>query len=395
MKMKTISNFTEWYEDEELIENYIKNSPKIKAVDWFDLPAETHFLLKEFPKEVKQIGKSNFVSSRRLKNFYGNDKSLNEKIIGIKKYMRGNKYLEINFPINLKTREYVKLYALMVSEGYTRSEFSIHVPEKYFHDIFKKNIHYLVNSNFANEIRVGLSNGFLRSRAPAKIRHLIPIPKHLPSMILENKEFAREYLRIAFDAEGSAILNEKQHKRYIKLSRYVDITNFVEEKLPLQKRIFTNKIKDKYPALFEKIKYYPPKTLLGEYILLKKYFGINSKLRLEAIKKNKTSFRAGGTTARWVLFIYADNIDVFIKEINFISEEKRKKCELMTKIKANKPQYSTLQFIEKISKNSVVLRKDFISEMKKEGYKSPGCYMHRFEKKGIIKRIGKGKYTIC
>jgi hypothetical protein len=43
--MKTPINFTNWYEDEKIMKEYIKNSPKVKKINWFDLPENFHLLL--------------------------------------------------------------------------------------------------------------------------------------------------------------------------------------------------------------------------------------------------------------------------------------------------------------------------------------------------------------
>lgn len=388
-----ISCLTEWYEQPKIAKDYIKNAPKIDTINWFDLPPNTQFMLKSFPKGIKQLGRSNFVSLRRLKQYYGKETKLNQQIIGIKRTMIGSKFLRILFPINLNNRDYVQLYSLMNSEGYHKSEFSIQVPEDYFHTLFKRTIRDLISTDFSKHI-ITRYYRTPKSFAPAKTRQLVPVPKHLPLLILNNREFSRDYLKIAFDAEGSAILNKKRHKRYIKLSRYTDISKYVKEKLPLQKRVYINTIKKEYKSLFEKIKHQPPPTLFGEYILLKKHFKINSLLKLEAIKRNSTAFRAGGITARWVLYIYAENINRFIREINFISKIKRNKCKEMLRMKTNKSQYSALRKMKKISKNSIFMAEEFISNMKKEGYTTPSKFIWDYNRKGLIKKIGFRKYKI-
>ncbi|MDO8511604.1 MAG: hypothetical protein Q7S55_05575 [Nanoarchaeota archaeon] len=392
--MKTTINLSPWYEEAKVVETYLKEAPNKKEVHWFDLPNGTQFLLKNFPNTLRKLGKSNIVNIERLKKAFGKSKDINDLIVGIKKTMKGNGCLKVKFPIKLDNRDYVSLYSLMLSEGSNSSEFSLHVPEEFFHDLFHENIKTLTSDDFSKNIVIDFNNGFKRSRAPAKIRHLIPIDEHLPKFILLEKEFAREYLKIAFEAEGSPILNKDKIKRYIKLSRYVDISKYVNLELPSERRVYTGEIQEKYSSLYNKIKEYPPLTLLGEFILLKKHFDIDSKIILEAIKQNKTFFRTGKFSARWTLVIYANNINKFIQEINFISEKKREKCEEMLKIRANHPQYSTLKFIRAVENKGIILRKDFITIMKKEGYKSPSCYLHRFEKKGLLKRIEEGKYKL-
>jgi len=112
-----------------------------------------------------------------------------------------------------------------------------------------------------------------------------------------------------------------------------DITPFVlKEKLPLQKRIYYGTLKKKYTNFLKDINNNPPKILEGEQILLKHHFDIDAKLVLEAIKRNKTSLRCGDVTARWVLLIYANNINKFIEKVGFISKKKKDICRKMMEI---------------------------------------------------------------
>ena len=328
------------------VDDYLSSSFKLDKVNWWDLPNWINLQLKKSPKEIKKP--RDFITIGKLKRIKQKN-NITKNIIGIKKEMFGNNAFKISFPVLLNTKEYARLYALMTSEGSHKTEFSLHVPEKEFHSLFKECVKKLISEEAKSLIKSKYQKGVLRSRAPGIIRHLIPLPLRIPFIIINNKNLAREYLRVAFEAEGSPILNQKQHKRYIKLSRYVDITFFVsKENIPLYKRIYIGDIKEKYFSLFKKIKDYHPTLLLGEKILLKKHFDIDSKLQLEAIRKNKTDFRAGKITARWVLLIYANNIDKYIKEIGFISRNKNKKLEEMKKIKGNRPQYSTLDLIKKV-----------------------------------------------
>jgi len=374
------------------IKEYIRDSPKLDKINWQDIPDSIKLKLDIFPDEIKKFG--NFITIRRLK-LVKKDKKVAKNIIGIKRSMTGNKWFKIKLPIMLKNKVYSTLYALMISEGSYKTEFSLNVPEKEFHDLFRNCIKNLISEEAANLIRIDYNKQFLRSRAPAIIRHIIPFPEHIPLTILKNRELAREYLKVAFEAEGSPILNKSKCKRYIKLSRYTDISSFISnEKFTLKKRIYVNAIKVKYPKLFEKIKEHPPKILLGEQILLKKHFDIDTKLQLEAIRKNKTDLRAGKITARWVLFIYAHNINKFIKEIGFISKKKNGICTEMMKIKTRRPKYYNLKIINKIQKDKFFYSKAFVKEMKKIGYKSPRCYLQRFSKQGLIKKISRGYYKI-
>tara|TARA_Y100000310_G_C20653496_1_gene800732 strand:+ start:334 stop:1491 length:1158 start_codon:yes stop_codon:yes gene_type:complete len=375
------------------IKEYITNSQKFEKVDWWNLPKNAKLRLLHHPNEIKKLG--NFTTVRRLKLCKKKDE-ITKYIIGIKKYMTGNKDFKISFPINLKLKEYAQFYALMVSEGSYNTEFSLNVPEEFFHILFREDIRKLISNECSCLIKQDYNKGFLRSRAPAILRKIIPIPDHIPYIIINNKEFAREYLKVAFEAEGSPIFNKKQHKRYIKLSRYNNISPFVKDEiLLLNKRIYLGSLKKEYPKLFEKIKNNPPKILEGEQILLKYHFGIESKLSLEAIRHNQTDFRAGKITARWILFIYANNIDKFIQQIGFISKEKIEKIEQMKNIKGHNPQYFALRIIGRITdKDNYFYRKEFIKEMKRLNYKSPSCYLWRYLKSELIRRMKKGYYKL-
>lgn len=191
-------------------------------------------------------------------------------------------------------------------------------------------------------------------------------------------------------------MDKKRYKRYIKLSRYTDITNHVRaENIPLQKRIFISEIKSEYPYLYNLIKGKPPIYLKNEQTLLKKHFNIDSTLKLEAIRKNLVDNRCGKITARWVLFIYANNIDKYISEIGFMSTLKRNKLTQMKSFKSNKPQYTNLKTIKTISNSQGFFsRSDFVKTMKVIGYKSPGCFLYRYLKSGKIVRVKTGHYKI-
>ena len=154
--------------------------------------------------------------------------------------------------------------------------------------------------------------GFLRSTAPALIRYLVPTPDYIPQVILRNKEYCRKYLQVAFEAEGSPIFVGS--KRYISLKRNVDITPITKNKLnyPKEKRVYEKQLKSEFPKIYQKICKFPPKLLLGEHLILNKYFNINSIIKLESIRINKTSSGFGEITARWALYIYADSVNRFI-----------------------------------------------------------------------------------
>lgn len=300
---------------------------------------------------------------------------------------------KIRLPLKLDSIHYAKLFSLMASEGTTSGEFSIHVPEKEFHDMFRSTLVNLFGKNINEGIRTRESKGFLRSRAPAVIRYILPKYEYIPCLILDNKEYAREYLRVAFEAEGSPII--KGTKRYIKLTRNVNVTDLLLGKInyEVEKRIYVGQLRQDHPHLITKLVLRKPLLLLGEHFLLKNWFNIESKLKLEAIRINKSD-RIGKITARWVLFIYADNIDKFIKEIGLISKNKREKLNQMSKITARKAQYSSFNIIINIVDKGIFTRCDFVREMKKKGYVSPQAYLWRYVKYGLIERVAHGKYKI-
>jgi hypothetical protein len=227
------------------------------------------------------------------------------------------------------------------------------------------------------------------------MHNLLHIPQHIPRFILQNKEFARSYLKIAFESEGYAYL--KDSKRYIRLVRNMGIDSLIKETLNYADgtRIAFGRFKREHPLIAEEIKQHLPATLLGEKLILKHHFDIESTLLPERILINKTNFRRGKRSIRWSLCIYADSIDRFIKEINFLSKKKKKICKEMSKIKANKPAYFCLKIMEKVSKsNNIFKAKDFRTEMKKMGYVTPQKYLWFYKKKNKIQHISKGVYKI-
>ena len=252
----------------------------------------------------------------------------------------------------------------MTSEGSYRTEFSLHVPEEEFHEMFKRCINEILSEDFSEKIKIDSNKGVKRSRAPAKIRKLIPFSNEIPFFIPKNKEFAKEYLKVAFEAEGSLIVNLKgNNKRWIKLSRNTNITHLIDPRiLPLQKRLYLKEIASKFPVGFKKISKKAPRLLKREHQMLK-MFGIENKIKLEAIRKNKVSNRVGEVSARWTLVIYANNINKFIKEIGFTSTNKKNKEKEALSVKARNPQYSALQIIKTITNKKTFYRKEFIKKM--------------------------------
>ncbi|MCH8945779.1 MAG: hypothetical protein IIA85_02560 [Nanoarchaeota archaeon] len=367
------------------IEDYIENCPNKREINWFDLP-ETIYVLIELNK---------IISIKKLIVEYGKNEKFNKKIKGIRTFIRG-KILELKFPINLNQIEYIKIYSLMISEGSYNTEFSLNVPEKEFHNIFKNSLKKIISQNIL--IRKDLNSDHERSRAPAIIRYLLPFPNHLSLILFKNKKFAKEYLRIAFEAEGSPIYNLKKSKKYIKLSRNNSVERyFKKHTLVEERKIFINEIKKEYPKQYKTITRNPDDLILGEHILLKYWFNIDSTLKLESIRLNKLGNRKGKISAKWVLYIYGgEDIKKFQNEIGFMSENKKKKCENMLKnIPSRKKQYTALGIMKEIQKNNLFLVKDFNNKMREMGYVSPQKFIWDYWKnKKIIKRIKRGKYKI-
>ena len=181
------------------LDNYMKNSPKIVELNWFDLPQTIYLFLKDSSK---------LITIKKLIENYGRDKRLNKKIKGIQISPKKG-ILNLHFPIDLNQDAYIKLYALMISEGSIRTEFSLNVPEKEFHQIFEENLKKLISEKIL--IKTDFNSNFERSRAPAIMRYLIPISNRLPEILFKNKEFARDYLKIVFEAEGCPIFNLEKH----------------------------------------------------------------------------------------------------------------------------------------------------------------------------------------
>jgi len=66
----------------------------------------------------------------------------------------------------------------------------------------------------------------------------------------------------------------------------------------------------------------------------------------------------------------------------------------MRKIKGYKSQYSSLKLMKELSQKNILNSFDFVKEMKKLGYVSPRTYLFRYLKKGILKKVNRGRYLI-
>lgn len=378
---------------ETTFSEYLKTAPTKIEINYWDLPKNACINFYSIPKNVKMRGST--ITTRRLIEQIKKDSKINKQIESVL-FLRNSRRLSLKLPLSLDTIDFVNLHSLMVSEGSHKSEFRIHVPERFFHDIFVKSLSNIFGEEIKKLIIQKRERNILRSTAPAIIRNIIPINEYIPQIILKNKEYCRRYLQISFEAEGSPILVGS--KRYISLKRNTSIDDVIKTKLNYleEKRIYIKKFAEDYPSLINIVQSHPPKSLLGEHLILKEYFDIDSIINPEAIRINKTNHRCGGKIAvRWALYIYADSINKFIKEIDFISKNKKIKTKEMLKIKGNKRQYFSLDIMKNISENKIFKTSDFVIEMKKLGYVSPQKFLWDYWKnKKIIKRIGRGTYKL-
>ena len=376
----------------EIIQDYIRNAPLLKEFHWFNLLKGTRVLI--LPMHDHSVQPTNIITVKRLILLYGKNKKLNNQIIGIKP---GNNkpIFDISFPLRFKSIEYIRLYALMLSEGSFKTEFSLNVPEEEFHFLFRNTLKKLISENIS--ISIDFNHHVKRSRGPSIFRCIFPFHDHLPKILFKNKQFAKEYLRIAFEAEGSPIIHVQTHKRYIKLSRNYDVSHLFPsiDVLVEGKRIYLHELKKKFSNILKKILSLPHITLLGEQILLKYFFDIDSILKLESIRLNKVDNRCGKISAKWVLYIYANNINKFINLVGFISNQKRNICNEMLKIPARRPQYFALEIMKVVSKKDVFKTVDFEHQMKKLGYVTPNKFLWDYSKnRRIIKKVSKESYKI-
>jgi len=370
-------------------EEYVASAPNKTKIHYWELPPSICVTLHRIPSNLKLHRRS--ITIGTLVSKFGKNSSIEKYISGIYNWRRKKYKIDTTFPINLNNKEYVIIYAIMVSEGCSKSEFSLHVPENEFHSFLISSLKKL----FSNKIPFtqSVNRNVLRTRISNVIKYLIPIPKHIPKVILKNKEFARIYLRFVFEAEGSPILTGS--KRYISMRRSVDVSDILlgKVKYSIGKRIPFGKFKKEYQCLADLVYNKPPPTLVGEHLLLKHYFGINSTIGPECIQINKTP-RIGKITAKWSLFIYADSLERFLNEIGFITCRKKGIAEKMLKVSTRKGKFFAFDIIKKIQKNGIFKRSDFIKEMKKYGYKNSQTFLWRYVKKNLIERIDYGIYKI-
>ncbi|MBL7206725.1 MAG: hypothetical protein ISS36_03950 [Candidatus Aenigmarchaeota archaeon] len=371
---------------------YREKAPSKSEIHYWDLHPQLCVGFSSIPEKIKMKGKS--ITIGRLCSLVGKNSMLEKIISFMVTQKRLRRRLNIRFPFSIDNLYFVELYALMISEGSFKTEFRLHVPENIFHNIFEKSLTGLFGDEIKDQIKQKPEKNIMRTSAPCSIRYFLPITKHIPKFILVNKEKCRRYLQIAFEAEGSPILIKS--KRYISLKRNVDITHILENKTHYieTKRIYTGQLEKDYPSLKNLVEDKPPLLLLGEKLILKHYFNIASIMKLEAIRINKTNYRCGKISARWALYIYADSVNRFIKEINFLTKRKKDITAKMLKIKGRNRQYFSLDVMKSIEKDGKINTSDFVKKMKSKGYKSPMTYLWRYSKKGLIKRTKRGEYEL-
>jgi hypothetical protein len=106
---------------------YKENSPAHTSVNWWDLSKGTKIGFKNLPKTVRLRGNTTTIG--RLLSILDKEEHISKDISYLISDIFGQNKLKINFPIELNNEAYVKLFALMASEGSTNSEFTLHVPE--------------------------------------------------------------------------------------------------------------------------------------------------------------------------------------------------------------------------------------------------------------------------
>ncbi len=378
-------------------DEYFHNSPEIKEVNYWDLPKGLKVKLStEILNKLGLKVYTKYITINKILAKLGKNKQISQYI---NKFPITNnrriRALKVKLPLNLDNIHYVRLYSLMRSEGTNKNDFHLQVPEKEFHNIFKNSIKNLFGISKFYEENIKIK----RIRATTILRYFIPIPIHIPRLILENKEYAKEYLRIAFEAEANfrfKILANKAVNRRIRLTRNVGIDNLITENLnyPLGKRVPISQVKKDFSGLYLRILNNPCKTILGEKLMLEKYFNIHPALYPEYLRVNKTPFRTSKISVKWSLTIHSIFINNFVEEIGCLSDKKKKIAKKMASIKPRNPKFNSLNIMMQVSKNNVFHRDDFYKEMRRIGYVAPRTFVSAYLKKGLIKQIGKHEYLI-
>jgi hypothetical protein len=268
------------------------------------------------------------------------------------------------------------------------------VPEEVFHKILSLSLRNLLGRHLLFFMHRTTCRNVRRTSFPRAIRYLLPIPEHIPRFILHNKEFCREYLRIAFEAEGSP--STSKSKRYIRPVRSTDVSNITGElDISVGKKVTFVQLKHAHPKLANLVLANPPSTLLGEHLVLLHHFKILSRMAPESIRRNKTAFRTGEFSAKWALCIYSEDLPKFAREIGFLSRNKNSRMAKMLKVRGRRRKLSTFnEVIKHLQREGVFCTRHFASKMREMGYKSPRVYLSRYKRLGLIETIERGVYRI-
>jgi hypothetical protein len=125
------------------------------------------------------------------------------------------------------------------------------------------------------------------------------------------------------------------------------------------------------------------------------HFDILNRIAPESIGRNKTTFRRGEFSAKWALQLYSEDLEKFAREIGFLSRNKNLRMTRMLKVHGRKRKLSSFNnVISHLQKDGIFCARDFVSEMKAMGYKSPRAYLSRYRQIGLIERIERGVYRI-
>nr|MDO8100628.1 type IV toxin-antitoxin system AbiEi family antitoxin domain-containing protein [Candidatus Njordarchaeota archaeon] len=316
------------------------------------------------------------------------------RYIALWRYREKTHKLRITLPLDLNNLEYTRIYALMLSEGSFRNEFRLHAPEEVFHRILSSSLGNLLGKHVLRFMHKAKSRHIARTSFPNVARYLFPIPDHIPKFILQNKKFCREYLRIAFEAEGSPVNTES--KRYVRLVRSSNVSDLARRlDVSVGEKVTFGKLKRKYPKIAGTVLDNPPSTLLGEHLMLIHHFNILNKIAPESIRRNKTTFRRDEFSAKWALHIYSEDLEKFGREIGFLSRNKKLRITKMLKVHGRKKKLSSFNnVIRNLQKDGFFCARDFVSEMRTMGYRSPRAYLSRYKQIGLIERIEHGVYRI-
>ena len=210
---------------------------------------------------------------------------------------------------------------------------------------------------------------------------------YLPKdILLSNKEIQTSYLRRVFDDEGDVCF-DKHGKRAVRVTRSVNINNLAID-IPSDRWI-----------RFQLPDNIRQNLLLGEQLLLLK-LGIDAKIYPEGVYKSKN----GNLTAKWRIQIgQQDQLKRFAELINFNligKQNKLKKILKSYKLNARpngEGDKHAYEFLIKLYKEKGFFKfGDLGKELVKIGrsYDLAGRYLANLAKKGLIKKIKRGVYTL-